>query len=682
MKNIYFMVFIIAGLLATICGCSYMTRLLTPSCLQLAGAVAGWVSGILVGAAIAWRAGEALAKLLPDSLGRFFSFLIPQRRLPPVVLVCLCLLSAGVFQMPVVGAQVGALWQDGHSARTSAIAGVMPFADAKQFYSAGISMPITGKMYPLPARRPIHAANLATLFVLAGYYSTVVLLAQAAFCGFFLAAACFYLSRICGPPLALAVWALVLRLSQDMSPCFMSEGTGLWLGLIGACLFLAWVIHRRPFLVALSLGVLVMAFSARSGAIFILPAIFIIGLWDTWRRQEGEKTVRRYLLATTVTMLIAGLIPCMLHAVYNTGGGAFQGNASYILYELAVGGEDWQQIFRDYPDELKRLKTADETTAFIYARTKEALFSRPKVFFSSVVGKFHTAFEDMPYSYFLCFLKPSALTLPQRSFLKFISIILFYAGMTFLLVGPVLAKPLRKGLLLLLLGFISSLPFIWVTFSVRFQAVTWLFAGVLSAGILGRRGNFIPPFTAKAPVFMGVGAYIWVVACVFIPWVHQAVFPFDLKALSRARASTEMVLKEGERIEYIVVGPHTPALRMRTEPGLYKRPDIAIREFSVIPRIIQAESLLEPYHADEQLMIALDLPRGTCRYYWSEPFCMPDRPWVMRAVVSPQSPPHVFRLRDVVPVDFHGRPLDRNRLPYGCLYSSNNNNISGCLMVE
>ena len=153
MKNIYFMVFIIAGLLATICGCSYMTRLLTPSCLQLAGAVAGWVSGILVGAAIAWRAGEALAKLLPDSLGRFFSFLIPQRRLPPVVLVCLCLLSAGVFQMPVVGAQVGALWQDGHSAQTSAIAGVMPFADAKQFYSAGISMPITGKMYPLPARR-------------------------------------------------------------------------------------------------------------------------------------------------------------------------------------------------------------------------------------------------------------------------------------------------------------------------------------------------------------------------------------------------------------------------------------------------------------------------------------------------------------------------------------------------
>jgi hypothetical protein len=668
-KRILFVVAVSVGVFFAIWAFDSLI-LLSPSALKIAGESVGWISGVLICIAIAWRVAEFFSGLMPPSVGKFFLSSNAQEPISPYRLIVFCFLSAIIFQLPVLGAQVGEQWQAGYSARHGAIAGVLPFSDAKQHYTAGISMPITGKMCPLPARRPIHAANLASLFVLSGYHSFAVLAIQAALCGGILAVTCLYLSRLMGPSLALAVWVLVLRLSEEMLPCFMPATTGLWLGLIGACLIFAWIIHRKTIFVALSLGIFVIAFSARAGALFILPAIFVLGFWDLWKNKGGRPAFLRYFSAVLIAFLVAGSIPYALNSVYDTRGGTYQGNASYILYNLAVGGQDWRQVQRDYPDELKKIRGNAALIEFISARTKEAFFSKPHVFFLSMGKPLHSAFVDMPKSYFYRYLKPSPDSQPQIDIYHSGSplyFIIFYAGAAFLFFSRALPVSFRFGLLVVLGGYVCSLPFIWLAGNaLRYQAVTWILPAILTAGVLARRGSFAPPFSKELPAAMAIGAYIWVIFCIVIPLVHQIIFPFKLTT------SVKVELKEKERLGYILVGPHTPVLRMKQEDGLYKRPDISIKEFRAFPRIIQAQDLFEPYDVGEQLIVALDLRKGVCRYFWSESFCIPDQPWVMQAIISPQSPPHVFRLRDIRPVDFDGRPLNSNILPYDCLYSSNN----------
>lgn len=635
--------------------------------LYFCGHLAAWIAYFLLLIAIIMRLAKSSVHLQTLEGRLYRLFINPQNKVfTPGALVVLCIASATLYQLPLLGAHAGVQWDWPYEfADHSAIAGVLPFADAKQHYGAAVGMPVLDTMGGhLVARRPTHAANLASWFVLTGFNSFAVLAVQAALCGITLLLACVYLSRIAGPPIAVAVWALVYRFSEGAIPTFMSATTGTWLGLIAFILVFSSILHRRHALMAIALGIFILAFSARAGAYFILPALFVCGLWYV---RKDHKEIMRFLAITLIATILSASIPFALNKIYDSRGGEYQGNLVYVLYMLSVGSNNWQQIIIDYPDSRKEIKPASRWLRFALSKTKDAFFANPFLFFKATSVGLLKAAEEMPESYMLNIIQPSDYNkyVEESPYIKPLFLVIFYGGLLYLLFSRALSIQLRISFFLVILGYAISLPFIWLTEAIRFQAVTYMIPAVIIAGPLARRGNYISPLPSKLPAFTGYTAYIWIICSLFIPKLYHPDFPFNLDDLK------SITLPQKQRIGYILAGPYMSYIRLLDDNRIHARPYISYNKFKnlrPIKRDRANKNILAPYRTGEQLTIAWDVTQKVHRMYWSKPFCVPDRLWIYQAIIVPQSPPYVFRLKDIKPLGENGEPeKPGGKLPYKCL---------------
>ena len=372
--------------------------------LVIAGHAPRLIITSLICIAIIWRVSEILIKYLPHKIRHLSTIRSStQNLINPYYFISLCLLSILAYQLPILGAYAGIQWQGGF-ANQSDIAGVLPYADAKQYFSAALTMPLFHEMGSLAARRPAHSANLASMFVLTGFHRFAVLALQASLCGFSLILACVYVSRLLGPAVAITVWAIIYGLSIDALPTFMTAPTGIWTGLIAFTLLFASILHRKPIMLALSLGVFMLAFSIRAGAYFILPMLFLVGIWSV---RRNRKSLVYFLIATVFAVSLSMCIPRIINGIYNTRGGAYQGNYINILYMLSVGSTDWRQLYRDYPGAKKTIRPADKWLEFAKMKTRQAFYSKPSIFFKTGIEILSDAVFNLPYAYFRSIIQPN-----------------------------------------------------------------------------------------------------------------------------------------------------------------------------------------------------------------------------------------------------------------------------------
>ena len=443
----------------------------------------------------------------------------------------------------------------------------------------------------------------------------------------------------------------------------MTSPTGIWTGLIAVTLLLASVIHKRSVLLALSLGVFMLAFSIRAGAYFIIPALFLAGLWAA---RKNRKSLFYFLAVTVLAVGLSMTIPRIINHAYGTRGGVYQGNYIYVLYMLSVGSRDWRQITRDFPHSRDELRPESKWVEFAKSKTLEAFVSNPSKLFITCADILHNAIKTLPHSYFLSIIRPSIDNASLGAFAghKTIFNFIFYSGLLFLLAGTALNKSARMGLLLLLIGYTLSLPFIWLGPSIRFQAVTYFIPSLAIAGVLSRQGNLTPPFSIKFPYAACLLIYAWFIAVIFMPFLFKYVFPFNMGKLSIK------ILSGDKKRSYILAGPNMISLRFKEDNNRHVRPDISINEFRNL-KTMQYESRkkrFEPYKAGEQLTMTVDINYKNAKMYISKPFCIPDKLWVYQVVISRHAPPYTYRLTDIKPVDYEGRPLAMNKpLPFHCM---------------
>jgi hypothetical protein len=602
----------------------------------------------LIVAGIAWRFAEisGLSHPAESRVAR-----IPQF----AVWFAVCLLSALACNWIVLAAQIGVTTPNGISDNVAAIGGVMPFADAKLYYGAAINMARFDLIGEYGSRRPIHSAVLSLVFLLTHFDRLGTILAQASLVGASLGLLCLTLSRMVGAGAALVVWSITYLLVIDFLPTFMSEPTGMWLGFLGLALALGGLWSRMPSVAAIGIGVLMLGFSARAGAILLIPAFFLVGLW-TFRHDRRE--LRIFAWQGALAIGIAVLIPALAFIFYNTQGGQFQGNASYFLYQLSVGSEDWRQIIRDYPDAMTTL-VGGNRYAFIYARAFENILQDPTIFVATyfkILFRSITFIPEQLIVRILDFYGVPRLWVYRGGWI-WLAYSLFVTGWVSLVTLPGWRRDWRLAVILISAAYAASLPLMWIGTSVRSHAVTFPLLALVFAGLLARpsenRGA-IPGMTAQA---LGFAAYLAVLLAFMAPGMYTLA---TYREPPRDPAPNQI---------YLSFGPHTPLLRLMGDHGRHIRPDIAVSEFMKNPRVRHDyDTFFSPLKPGDQLVVGFD-EHGNHHYYWSKPFCIPDRNWTFLATITPTFPPELSKIDSLVPIGRDWKPLPKNApLPYGCLY--------------
>ncbi|MDH3414288.1 MAG: hypothetical protein OEM98_17630, partial [Gammaproteobacteria bacterium] len=459
-------------------------------------------------------------------------------------------------------------------------------------------------------------------------------------------------------------------------PTFMTAPTGLFFGLCAASAFLAGIESRRAWWMAAAACLLLLGFAARSGPYFLVPSCLVLGAALAWLEKSS---LRIYLLHVVLAIAIGFMVPRAITAFYNGDSKSFQGNFSYVLYQMAVGGENWRQILVDHP-EFTELKDRSDQYDFIYGKAWLAIKDSP----STIIESYISQLGSMPkfisnsivWEYLLVtdnrdHISEEAL---QYAFLGFFLILLF--GIIRYLAKEQ-SRWRRLGLLVLLAGFVFSLPFLTITtegevVSLRIYAVVFpLLAGLAGLPLAiyrrsaeacesasetrpGRLMNLMPLFLAAVVLVAGFA----------VPkTLGPSIFGSDLLLAAQKRG------KKSKGKHLIVLGPHVPFIRVVVDrPGKVLRPDVERSEAAEHPHLQKFPDAFGDLAPGDQVMNAIELRRKRRYFLFTRELCMPDRRWLFEAEVErklPEGPYYV--LKSIRPLGLTPEQTASGELPYGCL---------------
>lgn len=245
--------------------------------------------------------------------------------------------------------------------------GRLPLMDGMSYWSDAQRLLAGQDFSAFSSRRPIFPVLLGGLLGVAQDMRVVlVLLAGLQVAALIL---CYQQVRRCIGDMAaillVGVWCLFCRRYIGTT---LTEHAGISLGLLGFAGWLAGTREQRPLLAAAALGWLALALNARAGAFFVLPALWLGGIYY-W--QGGAR--RRFAIAGALMMVAAFGVNRLLLLGFGAPGEQFA-NFAHTLYGLVRGG-DWTLIFREHP-ELASLPL-EQQTARIGELAKAALYADP-----------------------------------------------------------------------------------------------------------------------------------------------------------------------------------------------------------------------------------------------------------------------------------------------------------------
>jgi hypothetical protein len=631
--------------------------------MEIAGSLMRLVMPMAIIAAVLWRAAELGARWVFQDEGRLASWADRwlQNYWMPFIIVAVAII---VYQLPVLAAQVGILATSLGGGR--ALGGVLPLGSAKPFYGAAIGMLTDGTIGPLAGQRPLHSLNISTLFLLNGFSRTLVLLTQAALCGLFTGLVGLAIARKFGPAVGLAAWALCFAVAAGTLPSFMSEPSGIWMGHAALVVLIGGAALWSPRILGLGIGALMLAFSARAGAMFLIPALFVAGVilfYKDWQQ------IRRFLIFGSLATVVALAIPQIAHRLYDDRGGTYQANFGFILYQFAVNGKSWRQVRKDYPDKTSNMRK-EELDSFIWSKAIEKINENPSTFVYTFYERLVQSSAEIS-SGIISATRESVtkssqevLTIARKN--QLLLILIYFGGLAWLICYCLETWRQRAIAGAIVAGYLASLPFIWLGGSIRPQAATWMLMVLPMAGLLGRRvgGYALARSRRQAPtLWLARGLFVWALVISVTPYIHEQLFSF------KRTAEYSPPMQDDEALALLVLGPHVPFVRLRDGSAGTRmiRPDITFAEFKSLFRGKRDDSWLGPYSNGEQLTLAVDNWRSTHRYLWSQPFCMPDRLWVFQATIV-HNAKGAYRIRKIVPVQHNGKPFPKDaKLPFNCL---------------
>jgi hypothetical protein len=587
-----------------------------------------------------------------------------------------------LFQLPLL-----ATWAEPPASLVSsysrALGGILPFSDSANFYRAVLLMATDGELTKLASRRPAHSAFLAALLTLSNFDFDFMLLLRSALVGFTGAVFLGLLQVRYGFAAALAVGGLVLGFAYWAQPAIMSTPAGVFYGFCAATALLAGLILRNPLWLCAAAGLFLITFATRAGAYFLVPACLLIAGAIVY---TDRKNLRAFVLLTLIAVVVGWAYPKAIVATYKGDSESFQGNFSFVLYQLAHGSDDWRQVIYDHPEFRTTKRPPAERYQFIYDKALEEIAENPEVIVLTSLRILGKAARDLPLTLMSEVTGLAGLSTFNRSMggdllVANIARGAFLAGLVtlFLLPGSL---GLRLGLFVVVGSYYASLPFIWVQGTIRghaaaFPLLALVFALPLAIPNYRNDADFLASISRPVSKLAWTGllaATLFATAALAVPKLAgPGLFGIDKPARLKRITSAE------GRLSYLALGPHIPFLRLVESDGTPAiRPDLGVEAYksrfgderlAVLQGYLEAVSDLD---VGSQLSLVVDR-RSRGRFFLaSEPFCMPDRRWLFEAVTTRRDSPGEDRrfFRDLVelaPVGVSRDDFEAGRLPYGCL---------------
>ncbi len=293
-----------------------------------------------------------------------------------VVSLSLPMIGMVAFALPVYEA-----WR-GVRTRYATVGGLLPWSDALDYYRGALHLLETGLLDDWNARRPVNAALLAVRLLLTGGDLQLTIALQTVI----VALACLMAAREVGRSFgllsAVMFFATLLAFASDYTPTTLSETHGLAFGTLAFATLCRAATERSRRAFAVGMFVLSLALGARSGAFLVLPALLAWAL--VWLKSKGEGRRSRLSWDAAIIGGVAALgglaVPLLFHALWGTSGQLPQGNFSYTLYGMAVGGGPWTQIYTDHPELFAGAGGGRGVEAEIYRLAFEQIRTRPHLF--------------------------------------------------------------------------------------------------------------------------------------------------------------------------------------------------------------------------------------------------------------------------------------------------------------
>ena len=341
------------------------------------------------------------------------------------------------------------LWQTAESS-WNIILGLLPWADATEYYWDVSRLLQGGWFSAFSGRRPMFASFLAAMLSLShqNLQVTLVLLTVLNATVVFLFVEEIYLEFGSGSAVA------VLYLSQLFYRPFvgttLTEQLGYPLGILALIVLLRAMKAHKAWLFALGLMILTSALMVRAGALFVLPVMMVFGML-----HFGEN--RSQYLKLSLLMLMAVMLPVFANAwlgrtVASAGAVQFS-NFADTLYGQARGGIGWTQAVVEHP-ELAAMQEPVRSQ-LLYRLAFQEMRNHPLGLVSGAIKAWVDFILPGRVSSF------GFLTLGNKSvdlLLQILAILTFLAG--FWLLWKNRKKSIGKFLLALWLGIFLSIPFL------------------------------------------------------------------------------------------------------------------------------------------------------------------------------------------------------------------------------
>jgi hypothetical protein len=283
---------------------------------------------------------------------------------------------------------------------------LLPYSDAAGYLNGAKCLVTFGQLGDFSAFRPLGACLQAAVLALTNqnYQSSLIFLtALTGLATFFAVLETWRAGGLGAAFLYLAFCYLVIF---EWVPIFMTETPGYIFASI-SYVFLLSGFRRRSFPYSLfGLALLIVALSARAGALFTVP---LLGIYLIYFFSKGRAdTLRKSFAVAAVSLFFLALGPLLLRRV-GPEGGQFQGALAYTLYGIAAGGKGWSYVFQVHP-ELWQIVGSGARSRYAYSLFWEQVTAHPGIFLATIFDAFLFAMENaIPVFYGLVKFVPPAI---------------------------------------------------------------------------------------------------------------------------------------------------------------------------------------------------------------------------------------------------------------------------------
>lgn len=266
-------------------------------------------------------------------------------------------------------------WRHGSSTWYSA-GPLVPYSDASEYVSGAKSLIVYGELGEISARRPLATNLIAVAFWITNqsHQKSLVLVAIITAVATFFAARQTWLAGGLFPAVLYA--GLCLLVLTPWIDIFMTERAGYIFSSLSYALLLS-AFGRRSFGSAVcGIGFLVLAQAARPGA--ILAVVFVAG-FAVYFFAAGRMNAMRKGVIVVATIISLLVVDSLVSRAIGPKVASYQGNISFSLYGIAVGGKPWYSVLIDHP-EVAQLPSDGDQSRYVYGLFWKQLTSHPDVF--------------------------------------------------------------------------------------------------------------------------------------------------------------------------------------------------------------------------------------------------------------------------------------------------------------